>query len=299
MSICEKPQMLLLAREPGMTANHVGESAVIHPVVVVRVEGYKFRALLDSGASHSYSSLTFVKLVKAQPNAAGLRQITMLMGVTTKTLQEFNVTMYALTDNFQLDVSVTKIDKRELLLLENPRYDKVLAEHSHPRRVHMDDNDEKSQLPVHLILGANDFTKIRTGERLRVGRRADPVAEFMRFGWALMSPGAETDLSSVYLAINSTADYERLCTLDILGLADTPMGDQGDVYDEFKEHLWCSLEGWYETALPWKGNHLPLPNNYEGSIHHLNTLVCKLRQTVMLSEYDAVISEQLEHGVVE
>ena len=198
----------------------------------------------------------------------------------------------------------------------------------------MDDDDEKSQLPVHPILGANNFAKICSGERLillsqcyaqmkisfpglifaqyksiniiiiiilllHVGCRGDPVAEFMRFGWALMSPGAETDLSSVYLAINSTADYKPLCTLDILGLADTPMGDQGDVYDEFKEHLCCSLEGWYETALPWKGNHLPLPNNYEGSIHHLNTLVCKLRQTDMLSEYDAVISEQLEHGVVE
>ena len=33
--------MLLLAREPSMTANHVGESAVIHPVVLVRVDEYK------------------------------------------------------------------------------------------------------------------------------------------------------------------------------------------------------------------------------------------------------------------
>ena len=57
----------------------------------------------------------------------------MLMGVTTKTLPEFNVTMHAVTDNFQLDVSVTKIDKRESLLLENRRYDKVLAEHPHLR----------------------------------------------------------------------------------------------------------------------------------------------------------------------
>ena len=44
-----------------------------------------------------------------------------------------------------------------------------------------------------------------------------------------------------------------------------------------KEQLSRSPEGWYETALPWKGNHPPLPNNYEGSIHRLNTLVCKLR----------------------
>ena len=33
-----KNQTSLPAREPGMTANQVGESAVIHPVVVVKVE---------------------------------------------------------------------------------------------------------------------------------------------------------------------------------------------------------------------------------------------------------------------
>jgi len=55
------------------------------------------------------------------------------MGVTTKTLQEFNVTMHPATDNFQLDVSVTKINKQELLLLENPCYEKVLAKHPHLR----------------------------------------------------------------------------------------------------------------------------------------------------------------------
>ena len=59
-----------------------------------------------------------------------------------------------------------------------------------------------------------------------------------------MSPGAETDPSPVYLALNSTADYDRLCALDVLGLADKPTGDQGDVYDEFKEQLTRSPEGW-------------------------------------------------------
>ena len=136
--------------------------------------------------------------------------------------------------------------------------------------------------------------KFALGERLRVGRRGDPVAEFTRFGWALMSPRVETDLSPAYLAVNSTADSERLCALDVLSLADTPTGDQGNVYDEFKEQLARSPEGWYETALPWKGNHPPLPNNYEGSIHCLNSLVRKLRGIDMLSECDAVISQQLE-----
>ena len=175
-----------------MTEKHVAESAVVHPVVVVKVERYKCLALLDSGTSYSYCSLTFVKLVKARLKAAGLRQIAMFMGDTmgeaTKTLQEFDVTMHAVTDNFQLDVNVTKIDKRELLLLENPCYEKVLAEHPHLRGVYMDDDDEKAQLPVHLTLGANDFAKIRTGAiacwpPLRSCSRIHEI-------W---SPGAETD----------------------------------------------------------------------------------------------------------
>ena len=163
----------------------------------------------------------------------------------------------------------------------------------------MDDDVEKERLPLHIILGANDFAKIRTGERLRVGRRGDPVAEFTRFGWTIMAPGADRDLSPAYLAVNSNADYERFCALDVLGLADSPTGDQTDVYDEFKEQLVRSSEGWYETGLPWKGNCPPLPNNRDGRLRRLNTLVRKLRKTDMLDEYDAVIREQLEEGVVE
>ena len=149
------------------------------------------------------------------------------------------------------------------------------------------------------MMGVNDFARICTGERLRVSRRGDPVAEFTRFGWTLMSPGAETDLSPVYLAVNPATDYEHLCALDILGLADSPTGDQEAVCSEFKGQLTRSSDGRYETALPWKGDHPPLPNNQNGSLLRLNSLLRKLRRTDMLAQYDAVIREQLEEGVVE
>ena len=79
-SICDKSQT---PRKPGMTANHVGESTVIYPVVVVKINGYKFKALLDSGASHSYESSTAINLINAKPKSTGLRQIAILTGVTT------------------------------------------------------------------------------------------------------------------------------------------------------------------------------------------------------------------------
>ena len=220
----------------------------------------------------------------------------MLVGVATRVMQEYKVSMQSVTDEFSLDVNVTKVDKRELLSLENPKNKEVLAKYPY---LYIDDDDDKRALPVHLMLGANDFARIRTGERLRVGCRGDPVAEFTRFGWTLMSPGAETDLSPVYLAVNSAADYERLCALDVLGLADSPTGDQEDVYSEFKEQLTCFSDGRYETALLWKSDHPPLPNNQNGSLLRLNSLLRKLRRTDMLAQYDAVIREQLEEDVVE
>ena len=58
-----------------------------------------------------------------------------------------------------------------------------------------------------------------------------------------MSPGADSGLSPAMLAVNSNADYEKLCALDVLGLADSAIGDQSAVYDKFKEQLASSSEG--------------------------------------------------------
>lgn len=90
----------------------------------------------------------------------------MLVGVTMRVMQGYKASMQSLTNEFSLDVNVTKVDKRELLSLENPKYKEVLAEYRHLRGVYIDDDDDKRVLPAHLILGANNFARIRTGERL-------------------------------------------------------------------------------------------------------------------------------------
>ena len=57
----------------------------------------------------------------------------------------------------------------------------------------------------------------------------EPVAEYTKFGWSLMSLGAETDVNNMFLTQTSMTDYELLCRLDVLGLEDTPRGDQNVV----------------------------------------------------------------------
>ena len=165
-SICYKMER----REPGTTANLIGDSSVIHPVLVITVGGYKFRSLLDSGASHSYTSSTAINLIKAKAKSTSLRKIAMLTGVETRSVQVFEVVMRSVTGDFTLNVNVTKIENGELLTLDNPRYSDLLNNHPYLRGVAMEISDTKAHLPAHLIIGANDFAKIRTSDRLRVGR---------------------------------------------------------------------------------------------------------------------------------
>ena len=71
------------------------------------------------------------------------------------------------------------------------------------------------------------------------------------------------------------------------------------MYQEFKEQLHRNEAGWYETKLPWRGNHPTLPTNEAGSKRRLNHLVRKLEQTGQYERYDEIIQEQLKHGIIE
>ena len=93
-----------------------------------------------------------------------------------------------------------------------------------------------------------------------------------------MSPGREDVSSPLLLTPSVSADYEQLCALDVLGLADTPENDQETVYEEFKEQLKRNPDGLYVTKLPWKANHPSLPTNEMGSRRRLEQLIKKFRQ---------------------
>ena len=82
-------------------------------------------------------------------------------------------------------------------------------------------------------------------------------------------------------------------------LKDTPTNDQSSVFDEFKEQLTRGAEGWYETGLPWLGNHPPLPNNKVSSLKRLGSLMNKLERQGMTSKYGEIIEDQLTEGIIE
>ena len=110
--------------------------------------------------------------------------------------------------------------------------------------------------------------------------------------------GKEANVKNMFLTQTRSNDYENLCQMDVLGLEDRSCGDQSMVHSEFLEQLERSPEGWYQTRLPLKGNHPPLPLNEEGSLRQLKTLTQRLKKSDMLNEC-AIIQEQHRDGIVE
>ena len=195
---------------------------------------------------------------------------------------------------------LSKVDKGVLLTIPNPRYEELVRKYSHLNEVVMNDNDKKSNLPIHVILGASDYSKIKTATKPKIGQPLEPIAERTTLGWTMMSSGCEPNLAQTYLTRTSGADYQELCNLDVLGLEDRPDGDQHVVYEEFAEQLTRNKDGRYETSLLCRAGHSSLPTNESGSLKRLDSLVKKLgRDPELLEKYDKIIQEQLAEGIVE
>ena len=265
----------------------------VFPVVVIDVNGIRCRALVDSGAGSSYVSAKLIQLLGVKPSTIETRNIDMLMTSKVARFEVYDLEFKSVDQQFTLPVKATRVNKTELLSIENPNYGELLKKHPHLKGVSVNDDDTKALLPIHVVLGSGEYARIKTNTKPRIGKEAAPIAELTKFGWFLMSPGKEFDNKVMLLTQTTQIDYEELCRLDVLGLQDAPEHDQSVVFEEFKERLTRSPEGWYETTLPWKANHPDLPNNEQGSLKRLKMLTRKLQREGLTEQYDEIIQEQL------
>ncbi len=273
---------------------------VTHPVVCVKVNGLQCKALLDTGAGSTYVSAALANELKNVPPCRKVRRIEMMMHSVKQKVDVFSVEISSVDWSFSLHTDVCKVDKSVLLTLPNPEYADIIRRYTHLQGVRMNDTDPKSELPVHVNLVASKYSRFKFETQPKMGKPGDPVAELTRFGWAIMSPRVEINASNALLTRTSIADYEQLCSLDVLGLKDAGIDDQATVYQEFKEQLTRNEDRWYETGLLSKNNHALLQSNKAGSIAQLKNLVPRLQTNPELFEqYDGIMQEQLSGGIIQ
>ena len=275
-------------------------TTVIHPVVVIKVEGVKCRALLDTGSSSNYMSSTLLDLIKKNPVRQEHKSIETLLGTSVQNINVYEVEISDVAEKFSIKSEVNGVARKVPLNLPNPKYQEVVHANAHLKGVRMEDNDIKEILPVHVILGASSYSVIKTSTPTRVGKAGEPIAEKTSLGWVIMSPGREGTHSALVYTRSSHDDYMQLCSLDVLGVEDRPEGDQQSVYEEFKEQLVQREDGRYETSLPWKATHPALPTNEAVAKARINSLMRRLeKQPELLQAYHTIIQDQLREGIVE
>ena len=60
--------------------------------------------------------------------------------------------------------------------MKNPKIGQLKIKYPHLNGITFDNEDEKQQYPIHIILGAGDYAKIKTGGFI-AGKSGEPIAE--------------------------------------------------------------------------------------------------------------------------
>lgn len=101
-----------------MTTNQIGEG--LFSAIVIEVNGIKCRALIDSGAASSYVSAKLIELLRLKPAEIQTKTIDMLMSSKVARLEVYDLEVQSVNHQFSLSVKATKVNKTELLSIDNP-----------------------------------------------------------------------------------------------------------------------------------------------------------------------------------
>ena len=123
-----------------LTATQEGEK-VCHPIVLVKLNGVICRALLDTGATASYASGYILDRLNLGPSRTLTRRIQTIVGIVTKRTETYNAQVSDTKGNNTISLGVSRVDRAELLSVENPNYKEVISKYRHLKGVTMEDTD--------------------------------------------------------------------------------------------------------------------------------------------------------------
>ena len=111
----------------------------------------KYRAPLDARSGSSYISESFIDLLKINPVRKEHKTIETQTNFTTKKLKICNVNVENLDENFSFQTELNKLVREVLIILSNPKYNKMIETYDHLKGIQMIEKDIKTELPKHVI----------------------------------------------------------------------------------------------------------------------------------------------------
>ena len=233
------------------------------------------------------------------------RCIEQMYGTMRKIVEVYSVAVHSLAvKEFLIDAECINAEKDLLTHPPNPKIKALKKQCGRFRSLTFTEEATRSDtMSVHIILEAADYQRIRTTEPLILGvdPDKDPGAEFTIHGWTLYGsrPVTEGVTEKQFLLTTGQEKFEKLCSLDVLGLKDTGTTKNKTIHEDFLQQLNKTQGAFYETRLPWKEDHVPLPTNKNRLVAQLNSTTRKLERMGKLQDYDQMMQEQVAAGIME
>ena len=93
-----------------------------------------------------------------------------MMCSTTYKIEQYDVKISNIRGAFEITITVSKVNKGVLLSIPNPQYTDKIKMFPRLEGVTMDDEDTKPEQPIHLILGASEYSSIKTRTKPKIGK---------------------------------------------------------------------------------------------------------------------------------
>ena len=286
-----------------------------NPTSVQPRKKHYIRIILDSGSQKTY-------ITQQLKETLGLKPLAMeRLGIKTcgsdydnlKTVDVVNLCL----KNVDNDVTVTFIAHVVPVICSPLNYQTVQfakRNHGHLKDIALSECNPEENLVVDILVGADQYWNIANGEVKR--GESGPVAMNTRFGWTLSGPVENAPCSkthSVNLAATHVLQIDtRRDEMDVHEMGHDAKfrtfwelesirikQEENSILETFKETVTFKNQR-YEVGLPWKEAHDPLPDNHSLSQRRLQSLLKRLSQKPdQLKEYDRVIKDQLDKGIIE
>ena len=156
------------------------------------------------------------------------------MGSSTKLMSVCSVEIRDSDHEFKFQTEINKAEKSFPLKLPNPEYQNLPNSCQHLKDIKTNEQDKKRELPVYVILGMNDYTRIKIQERPRLGLSGETTVELTKLVPVVLSPGKENASTNILFSKTSLHDYENLCSLDCLGIEEKHEKNNQFVYGDLE-----------------------------------------------------------------